>query len=408
MASNQGGPSTCKRARKPVLQHPHLDALEEKVDRQQERINELQRREIHPQEPEPDQPHSMLWDNFTRNDKWVKLTNFTQFEVHDIWFDVDVAVHEARKRGPKPSVGYFDSFVIYLMWSKSGLDIPALSVLLQVPESTLEGVIERIRPILHAALTKKWWSHRPRPKPLIGTNHPYIAMLADHNTTEVNKPKVRFEEAKAYWDDHNKIYGLKKEVALQAKEPHFALFVSKKAAIGAVHDYKDHKENNYKEYIYYLTKTPEELDLIPTDRDHPNWAVLLDMAYIGQEEDTPGERRITPYKYPKTQAERNTSHELQLIRVPVEQFFGRMQKLFAIFREVYRWDHEHFDTDYEIGVLLTNEHIAHTALVEDDQRLYHALREDRIRKYEEKKAKRKESVKKCKEKKKRRLAEIFI
>ena len=40
---------------------------------------------------------------------------------------------------------------------------------------------------------------------------------------EVYCLKTRFEEAKVYFDGENKIYGLKKEVAVLAQKPHFAL-----------------------------------------------------------------------------------------------------------------------------------------------------------------------------------------
>jgi hypothetical protein len=55
----------------------------------------------------------------------------------------------------------------------------------------------------------------------------YIALLADSTSFEVFRPKGRFEEQKHYYDGKNKMYAVKKEVAVMAHAPHYALFFSK-------------------------------------------------------------------------------------------------------------------------------------------------------------------------------------
>ena len=87
----------------------------------------------------------------------------------------------------------------------------------------------------------------------------------------------------------------------------------------------------------------------------PNWAMLFDRGYVGPAEDTPGLRKMTPKKGTLTLAETQQNAELGRLRVPVEQFFGRMQQLWRITRVIYRWGQEHFDLDIGNCILLTNE-----------------------------------------------------
>jgi hypothetical protein len=75
------------------------------------------------------------------------------------------------------------------------------------------------------------------------TNYPYIGLLVDTTSIEVYHPKARFEDAKTYWDAKNCIYALKVEVAVQAAEPHYALFVQR-GQVGSKHDYVIFKENS--------------------------------------------------------------------------------------------------------------------------------------------------------------------
>src|ERR1700733_14903890 len=114
----------------------------------------------------------------------------------------------------------------------------------------------------HFPFLRKRWQSKPRPKPL-DSNYPYIALLIDSTSLEVYRPRGRFEEVKTYFDAKNCIYALKKEVAVSASPPHYALFVQK-AEVGSMHDYAIFK-SNYQYYLNYLMKTPEEKNLINSD-----------------------------------------------------------------------------------------------------------------------------------------------
>jgi hypothetical protein len=83
-----------------------------------------------------------------------------------------------------------------------------------ITSNRVEDNINRIRPILHSALTSKWFHEILRFQPLMNTPFPHINIIINIYTIQCFKPKVLFEEAKIYWDGKNKIYGLKNEVAI--------------------------------------------------------------------------------------------------------------------------------------------------------------------------------------------------
>jgi len=59
--------------------------------------------------------------------------------------------------------------------------------------------------------------------------------------------------------------------------------------------------------------------------------------------------------------------ELKQLRVSVECWFGRQQMLWGIIHGMYRWSKDHFDLNFDITALLTNEHIGISALAGTNQ-----------------------------------------
>jgi len=141
------------------------------------------------------------------------------------------------------------------------------------------------------------------------------------------------------------------------------------------------------------------------DQANQYWTMILDRGYIGPDLDTPGLRRITPKKGQLTTQDQQRNAELGRIRVPVEQFFGRMQQLWALTRGIYRWSHDNFDLDIDNCILLTNavQQQDRQALNATDLNFHHKVGLDRKRKVEEKHKKRRASAIRYRENKRRRL-----
>jgi hypothetical protein len=310
-----------------------------------------------------------------------------------------------RRRGPKAKISPRDAFLDLLMYYKMGFDYAEEASFVHQKDTTLVSALDRIRPILHATL-KKRWATLPRPTPLNTTNYPYVGLLVDSTTIRCFRPKGPFNEAKIYWDGKNCCYGLKKEVAVMAQAPHYALF-TQPHCVGSEHDYSIFKKGADR-YAEYLTKTTVEKNAIPSDSAQTRWAIVTDSGYIGPAQDTPTVRKeaIKKPSSLRTPAERAANVELAKIRVPVEQYFGRMKKLWKFLRRTYQNDHNAFDEHFEILMWLTNEHIKMNALNESD----YSFLIEQIRKsnesYNADRVKRKASAKKYADKKKQRLQQF--
>lgn len=318
---------------------------------------------------EEEEPRGDIWSAFSQENHAKLLTNFTIKHLNTLYQSMMPHIAALHRRGPRPQSTWPDALLCYLVWARSPeKDFDGLAAALGVPSGRLQDNIARVRPVLNRALHSRWLEPRQRPRPLSATVYPHIALLVDCHTTECFRPIGPFEEAKIYWDGKNSIYGLKSEVAVMASPPHFCLFVVPRT-VPSRHDYEYHK-SHFEVYLPYLLKTPAEHLRLPGDENYRFWAVAGDKAYIGPDADTPDERRITPKKGHLSQAERARNQNVNRIRVPVEQFFGRLLQSWGFVRGVYRWDHSNFDMDFENACLLTNELIQHNDLQQLDHDFY--------------------------------------
>jgi len=347
---------------------------------------------------------SRIWSELKNSNNIHHVTNFPEHELVDIWNDVEPIIQATRSRGPLPRISSFDSFIITLIWYKTGLDFEELSAFTHFPKSTVCSAIRRLRPVLLQALQNRW-KNKLRPAPLDSRHFPFIALAVDTTSMEIYRPKCRFEEAKMYWDKKNGIYAIKKEVGVRTSFPFYALFVQK-GFVGSTHDYSIMKQT-YQSYANYLEKSTTEKQLMTSDIQENRWALLGDRAYVGPDADTPSVRRVFIRKNPSTQAELTFNAELSRIRMPVEGFFGRLKKLWKFSRTVYRLSHSEFDEHFEILVWLTNENIRFNALVEADRSFYVGFLQERRNKVDDEKRKHQNSFEQSKEKKKRRTERLF-
>lgn len=336
---------------------------------------------------EDEAPHGEIWEALQNDEVMRRSTNMTRAMITSLYQSMLPHITALRRRGPRPASTWMDCLLCYLVWARApGKDFDKLASAVGLPCSRFQDNVARARPIVLAALCQRWLSPRRRPLSLVGTNYPEIALLIDCHTTEGFRPKAPFEEAKIYWDGKNHIYGFKNEVGVTASPPHYCLFAAPHT-VPSVHDYQYHKRF-FEQYLPYLLKTPADHHALPHDVQHRFWAVCGDKGYIGPETDTPDERRITPKKGQLTQAERVENTAINRIRVPVEQFFGRLMASWGILHGVYRWDHANFDADFQICALLTNELIQHSQLVNLDAEFYAKYISQRRTKAEERERKR--------------------
>ena len=364
-----------------VAENANWDALDRLVDEDQQDIDQIVASDVTSDPVAPSEGNDPLWNDLRgRNDGFNKFTRFTEQELENIWIDMQEEVASRRRRGPPPKISMKDSLLLLLMLFRFGLDYQELSIMVTRPVSTVRSACERVLPALLETLRKKWFDNRFRPNDY-PHDFPHILLAVDTTSSEIYRPVGLFAEAKVYFDGKNKIYALKKEVAVLTVAPHYALF-SMKAVVGSRHDYTIFKEN-FREYIPYLNKTQAERTAIPEDTENASFAILGDKAYEGPETDTPGLRREFVKRMPPTQAAARRNEKLSKIRVHVECFFGRIHLLFKFARIRYKMDHSMFDDHFDAMLLLTNEHLRRNELSADDIAFRNNHIQTRIRQVEE-------------------------
>lgn len=353
-----------------------------------------------------DTPISPIYRYLVRNRMMDDFTNFTSFGVEAIWRLVDPIMAAERRRGPIPKSSSMDHLLSYLSWAKTGQHQALLGKTFAMTETRFEDNLNRVRAPLRQALEEKWWSRRPRPKIDDTSTYPAVGLIVDGHTTEICVPKTTFVQAKQWFDGHHHVYGYKNEIAVHGSSPHYCMFISPHVP-GAKHDYELHKDW-FVNYADYLRMTPQEAAQMPVAWRGEYWPVMGDKAYVGPAEDTAPIKRIFPRRGQLLDArEEQDNRAINRRRVLVEQFLGRMLRLWAFLRGTWRWDESHFDDDITIACLLTNEDIANHYLMEEDQDFYEKWISKRRNQSVERERKQRANVKKSKERTKLRFADLY-
>jgi hypothetical protein len=170
-------------------------------------------------------------------------TNFSEEKILSLYRRCEPEFALNRRRGRAPKISNFDSIVLLLIFYKLNTQYDELAAIFDLTASTLHDALARARPVLNSALIKSWWTTRKRPT-RIGGRFNNIALLIDSSSFEVYRPKGTFGEVKVYFDYKNGIYALKKEFAVMAAPPHYAMF-SSPGFVGSIHDYEHFKGHHF-------------------------------------------------------------------------------------------------------------------------------------------------------------------
>ncbi len=220
---------------------------------------------------------------------WVKMTNFTEKEIRSILLHSQPYRVDLTCRGPKPSISHEDGLIILLFWLKTASDFGVCAAAFGFGEAAVRTSLEHTKDWLLRFLRDRWWRIRQRPRAVtVGGVVRWIGLVVDSTTTQIYKPGLH-NSPKLYMDGKNHIYGLKKEVAVLASPPHYAMFTSQSWP-GSEHDFVAFQRNSGM-YVTYLTKTPDEA-AISADDSNGLWILLADSGYLGQAELSPGIRKL--------------------------------------------------------------------------------------------------------------------
>jgi hypothetical protein len=302
------------------------------------------------------------------NDALETFTNLSSDTIEDIWHVVDMHMRRYRHRGPIPKTSTLDHLILYLMWMKSAQPYSQIAAVFDINETLVEDALNRVRVPLLETLESRWWAPRVRPQFNDGSVAPTAAIIIDGHTTQIGQPKLPYSEAKVYFDGKNWIYGYKSEVAVSTAAPHYCLFTSPHYP-GSAHDYEIHKKE-FRTYAEYLQMTPEEAVQCGLGHGVHYWKIMADKGYIGNPNDTHPLERVCPHKGRLTEPQRAWNGLFARERVVVEQYLGRLSRLWEVLNTTWTYDEEHFDTDFSIACMLTNEHIRQFDLEEGDRQFH--------------------------------------
>ena len=199
------------------MERSRLDLLEERISQVENEILQTSQQGLIIENELKDgfsESKGELLERVKQRNDFEKFTNFTEVELVCLYQQLVPFIHCYRRRGPLPKITFTDSLLILLIFYKTALEIDELAALLGYSPSTLQASINRMRPILLDCLQNEWLANPRRPQPLHNTHVPYVGLLADSVSIEVFRPRAHFSEAKVYWDGKNRIYALKKEVAV--------------------------------------------------------------------------------------------------------------------------------------------------------------------------------------------------
>ncbi len=220
---------------------------------------------------------------------------------------------------------------------------------------------------------------------------------------QANRPSGTLLEGKLYFSGKHKLYGYKTEVSV--------------APTGHAIDVTAHKPGSISDLVIFqgnldfhkqaLTKhdDDDQDNGLHSVRYPDNWAVLLDKGYQGAQQYV---RAIIPKKKPHgkllTIEEENWNATVASDRIIVENFFGRLTKLWAVISTKYRWMEERYDDIFRLCVALTNFHVGFHPLRDDEDAAHYNLYKNRNYIIGERIAnKRKATQKKYRERRRRRI-----
>ena len=333
---------------------------------------------------------SLVWSVYKGTPSWCRsLTGFNPQFLHDLALDcIDATpVH----RGKASKLTPHDCLFVLLNYYKTGATYQLLSAYFKQKANLLRDGAERIRPILNKVLKQRHADMVQASRPVFqqlphsvahlhvgnGKNEIVrdIGLACDCTPLPIPKPQVGFEAGKAYFDAHHNIYANKIEVAVSTSAPFKAIAWSD-LHLGGVPDISVHRgPDGAQRYTVYLRMTDEEqVKIFGGVTGEKWWAAVLDAGYGGAV--TCSYPRIV-LKPPKTEM---TSDELaaQLYyknrRVIVEQFFGRMKKIWLVTAKPYLLDKGTHEMDINNIIMLTNAHIEQMALCEKDGSFYRKWR----------------------------------
>lgn len=209
-------------------------------------------------------------------------------------------------------------------------------------------------------------------------NFPYALYATDVIFQQSNRPTGNMMEGKVYFSGKHKLYGYKSEVSVAPNGQAINCVAHEPGSVSDLtilnKNIEFHKER--------LKKISDEEGLqdngMLSNTYQDSWAIIMDKGYQGAQVHL---RAIIPKKEPNRKLlsieDENWNKMVASDRIIVENFFGRLTKLWYVIASKYRWSEESYDTIFCICVALTNFHIQLHPLRDDVNAAHYRIYKNR-------------------------------
>lgn len=371
-----------------------LGQMEGEMLRRQERLDEVDSaidNEFLQRITEDGDSQSPIYDRFLSeqgSEGILIMTNFSHLEFEALFAIVEptIMAYWSVGRGRRYEVSAQDAFFITLNVLKRYSQWDMHAKVFGLKTSSFEKMVMKMLMLIETPLKERFIKPvtmtTQRAKGQVFKNYPYALYATDVKFQEAYRPSGRFIEAKRYYSGKHSLYGLKLEASVAL--PGICVSLSKHYP-GSIHDNTIFTERR-DIHTNLLSKNVEIGELTIEDNGegcqdfNSSWGVLVDMGYQGSGVIA---RTIQPKRKPRnddlTNEEIQRNRRVSSDRIIVENYFGRMSKLWSIMADTFRWSHDKYDMVSTITCALTNYHTSLTPLIAQDGAYYNSTLKEYIR-----------------------------
>ncbi len=392
-----------------------LGDIQEKRD---EEIAKYSSEAIHDESDIESDSKSPLFDRFYANGgskTLLQMTNFNCREIDHLWHRCCTVLNEkfTLGRGKKTDVSPKDILFIVLCVVKTPTNWDLMGEIFEKKGPTLQRLFSRavdiLSPILYQDYVLDCFAKLSMTtlinKKAQFKNFPCALYATDVIFQQANRPSGNMLEGKHYFSGKHKLYGFKTEVSVTPSGQ--AVDVTDHSA-GSISDFVIFR-NNLNFHNQALKKFGDDTkiadDIEMSSKFPDSWAILMDKGYQGAHQYV---RAIIPKKKPHGKMisieDASWNATVSSDRIIVENFFGRLTKLWGIIASKFKWGEESYDALFRLCVALTNYHISLHPLRDEEDAAHYTRYNNRNFVIGEKLAtKRKMTQKKYREKRRKRI-----
>lgn len=392
-----------------------LGELQEKRD---EEMAKFASEAIHEESDIESDSTSPLFDSFYANGgskTLLQMTNFNAREIDHLWHRCRTVLSTkfTLGRGKKTEVSPKDILFIVLCVIKAATNWDLMGEIFDKKGPTLQRLFSRAVDILSPVLYKDCVvGHMTKlsmtnliSKRAQFKNFPCALYATDVIFQQANRPSGNMLEGKLYFSGKHKLYGFKTEVSVTPSGQAVDSTDHKPGSIADIVIFRDNIDF-HKEVLKKVGPDTEIVDDVETSTKFPDsWAILMDKGYQGANQYV---RAIIPKKKPHGKMlsidDASWNATVASDRIIVENFFGRLTKLWGIISSKFRWGEESYDAIFRLCVAFTNYHISQHPLRDDEDAAHYNRYKNRN--YEigaRMAAKRKSTQKKYRDKRRKRI-----